>query len=242
MTRLYRSLVLVGLVALSACVKEGPNLAIVPADDLYAQGAALYEAGDYGRAIEHLDVFVENHLGHPRAPDARMMLARANMERGDEITAIMHFQRLVNDFPSSPLQIDARFGICEAYEELSPRPALDQEYTQSAILHCESVAQYYPGTEQGTQAAAYVSALREKLAQKLYDTAVFYSDRRIYDAAVVYFEDVVELYPTTSFAPRALQRLAETYTTIGYVEDAEETRQRLLRDYPDSAEAAAVRG
>jgi outer membrane protein assembly factor BamD len=241
MTRLYRSLLLVGLILLSGCVKQGPNLAVLPADDLYAQATAAYEANQYGRAIPYLQAFVENHLGDPRAPDARLMLARAHMQRREEITAIMHYQRLVNDFPSSPLQLDARFGICEAYNQLSPRPALDPEYTQSAILHCESISQYYPGTEEAETAAGYVTVLREKLAQKLYDTAVYYADRRVFDAAVIYFEDVVREYPTTTFAPASLKRLSETYSRIGYVEDAEEARERLLRDYPDSAEARGLR-
>ena len=242
MTKIRHSLLLLAVLAvLPACVKEGPNLAMVPADDLYAQAVAAYEEPNYGRAIEYLTAFVENHLGDPRAPEARMMLARSHMQRRDEITAIMHYQRLVNDFPSSPLQLDARFGICEAYNQLSPRPALDPEYTRSAILHCESIGQYYPGTEQAETATEYVRVLREKLAQKLYDTGVFYADRRIYDGAVIYFEDVVREYPTTTFAPAALKRLTETYGRMGYVEDAAEARERLLTRYPDSPEAVTLR-
>lgn len=241
MTRLHRSLLLVGLIVLSGCVREAPNLALVPVDDLYAQATEAYGERQYGRAIPLLQAFVENHLGDPRAPDARLMLARSHMQRREEITAIMHYQRLINDFPSSPLQIDARFGVCEAYNQLSPRPALDPEYTQSAILHCESIPQYYAGTEQAEIAAGYVLVLREKLAQKLYDTGVYYADRRVFDAAVIYFEDVVRAYPTTSFAPAALKRLTETYSRIGYVEDAADAKARLLRDYPNSAEAATVR-
>lgn len=169
------------------------------------------------------------------------MLARAHMGRGEEITAIMHFQRLVNDFPSSPLQLDARFGICEAYNDLSPRPPLDQEYTRSALLHCESVSQYYPDTEQAATAASYVNALRHKLAQKLYDAGVYYRQRRAYDAAVVYLEDVVTEYPQTSIAPAALAQLVEIYRVMGYVEDSESARQRLLTAYPDSPQAQGLR-
>jgi outer membrane protein assembly factor BamD len=232
---------ILGLLLLSGCVREAPNLALVPADDLYAQAAEQYEAERFAKAIEYLEAFVVNHLGDPRAPEARMMLGRAYMERGDEVTAILHFQRLINDFPSSPLQLDARFGVCNAYNELSPKPQLDQEYTRSAILHCESVVQYYPDTEQAARAGEFVVLLRHKLARKIYETGVYYRDRKIYDAAAVYLEDVVRQFPNTSYAPAALARLVETYTRMGYVEDAEAARERLLAEYPDSTEARGMR-
>jgi outer membrane protein assembly factor BamD len=232
---------ILGLFLLSGCVREAPNLALIPADDLYAQGTQAYQAERYGRAAEYLEAFVINHLGDPRAPEARLLLARSYMERGEELTAIMHYQRLVNDFPSSPLQLDARFGICEAYYDLSPRPQLDQEYTRSALLHCESIGQYYPDTEQAEIASRHVAQLRHKLAEKLYQTGIYYRDRRVFDAAVVYLEDVVTEYPQTAVAPAALARLVETYTRMGYVEDAADARQRLLTNYPESAEARAMR-
>lgn len=232
--------VFLGLFLLSACVREAPNLAIVPADDLYSQGMAEYNDGRYGKAIPFFEAFVENHLGDPRAPETRLLLGRAYMERGEELTAIMHYQRLVNDFPSSGLQVDARFGICDAYHELSPQTPLDQEYTRSALLHCASIVQYFPGTEQADTANTWVGELRHKLAKKLYDTGVYYHQRRVYDAAVVYLEDAVTQYPQTTIAPMALAKLIEVYGVMGYVEDAEEARRRLVTNYPESAEARAL--
>lgn len=226
---------------LAGCIQKPPNLALLTPDVLYGRAAAAYEARDYGDAIPLLDAFVQQHVADPRAPDARMMLGRAHMARREYITAATHFQRLVNDFPASPRQLDARFGICEAYNLLSPRPALDQEYTQTALLHCESISQYYPGTPQAAQAAALVDTLRLKLAQKVFQAGEYYFKRKAYDAAVVYFQEVVSEYPQTTVAPAALRQLVETYTLIGYVEEAQEAKDRLLKEYPDSPEAQALR-
>lgn len=228
---------LLGLLLLSGCVKEPPNLAIIPPDDLYAQGTAYYQEGDYGDAISYLQVFVDNHFGDPRAPEARLMLGQSHVERNEFLSGIAHFQRLVNDYPSSPLQLDARFAICEAYNELSPSSPLDQEHTTSALVYCASIPQYYPDSEQAVQAAEYVVELSEKLARKTYDAGMFYLRRGVDDAAVVYFEEVVTNFPGTASAPAALARLEETYREMGYIEDADAARERLLRDYPDSAEA-----
>lgn len=238
----YRTALALGvLLLLGGCVRRPPNYGALPPDDLYQRATAAYEAGNYGRASELLEIFVQQHLGDPRAPEARLMLGRAHLARREYLTAAVHFQRLVNDFPASPLQREARFGTCDAYHRLSPRAPLDQEYTQSAILYCESVAQAYPGTEEGERAAGFVTELREKLARKAYETGMFYFSRKAYDSAVVYFNEVLEFYPQTPFAPTALGRLVETYELIGYVEEAQEARERLQRDYPDSPEARALR-
>jgi TolA-binding protein len=54
---------------------------------------------------------------------------------------------------------------------------------------------------------------------------------------VIYFNDTVNGWPETPWAPAALARVVEAYTRIGYREEADQARQRLLRDFPQSPEA-----
>jgi outer membrane protein assembly factor BamD len=231
------ALVLV-LVLLTAC---GPTRQVNPynltPDDLYAQALELHENRRFDRAITFLEVFVSEHLGDPRVPTARMLLGDIHMERREYATAAMHYQRFAADFPTHGRAIEARFLTCEAYYRLSPPPQRDQEYTFYALMHCESISDHFPGTDEAVRAAAYVEEMREKLAQKAFDTGTFYFRRRAYDAAVVYYTEVADRFPDTTFAPAALGQLVETYERIGYVEDAEETRERLLRTYPESPQA-----
>jgi outer membrane protein assembly factor BamD len=226
----------------SACGPRMMNPALLPADELYERGSAAFEARRFGDAIPLLDGFVTYHLGDPRAPQALFNLAQAHMARREFVSAATQYQRLATDFPTHPLAVEARMGSCDAYVRLSPRPQLDQEYTRAALGHCESVAVGYPGTPQGEAAAAHVAEMRERLAEKIFANGAFYQRRRALDAAVIYFTDVVTRYPETSFAPRALARLVETYGVLGYVEDAEQARTRLVREYPNSPEAQVVRG
>ena len=51
------------------------------------------------------------------------------------------------------------------------------------------------------------------------------------------FQDVLENFPQTRFAPMAIFSLIDAYDRLGYVEEAQAQRDRLLQQFPDSAEA-----
>ncbi len=239
---LYRpAALLFAVLILAGCASREPKVARLTPDELFQNGIAAYQARNYGRALPLLEAFVARGPGDSRVPQALLTLGRARMDRKEFITAATEFQRLVTEYPSNPAVPEARFGVCEAYARLSPRPVLDQEYTRAALLHCGSVADLYPGTPQGEQAAQLIAELRGKLAYKAYQNGEYYFKRRAYDAAVIYYQDVAAEYPRTEVAPAALMRLMESYQRIGYVEEAAETRERLLREYPESAEAQALR-
>ncbi len=224
----------------SGCSARQQSLAELAPDAMYEEAERAFESRDYDLAARLLEFFVSEHIGHPRAPDARMLLGDLRQARREYAIAATHYQRLVQDFPTNPRALEARFKICESYHHLSPRPALDQEFTLAALDHCQSVMNSFPGTSEGERAAELVTELRNKLAQKAYENGLFYFRRGANDAAVVYFERVLADYPFSAVAPTALARMIEAFERIGYVEDAEEARERLLRDYPDSAEAGEL--
>ena len=226
--------------ALAAC---GGNKApaVSPGPDALLQRAeALLEEGRHRKAAEAFGEFVEQHSGDPRLPRALYLRGRAHMGAREYVLATADFQRVSAEFASDPLSRDARFGMCEAYSALSPKVALDQEYTRAAVAHCESFASIYPGTPQAQQATETVARMRAKLAQKAYENGMFYFRRRAYDAAVVYFNETATSYPGTPSAPAALLRLYESYGLLRYSEEQAEVRARLVREYPESAEARSL--
>lgn len=240
---LHRLAVLaVGLSTIAGCVPRRPPAAPPTPETLYREGMAAYAARRYERAIERLELFARDNFGDPRVPEAHLTLGRARIAKREYVAAAADFQRVVTDFPTHPLGQEARFGMCDAYSQLSPRPQLDPEYTNAAIGHCEAFARAYPGTPRAEVATQRVAEMRAKLAQKAYETGLFYFKRRAYDAAVIYFEDAVARFPDTRFAPSALLRMYESYQRIGYAEEAAEAKARLLRDYAESPEARDVSG
>lgn len=244
MTRLIRyRLILVAVLGLAgaACASGGLQLTGMTADQVYALAQEKVEARDWDDAVLALETFVFQFPTHPQYQEARFLLGQVHYEKREYITAAAEFARLADDFPGGPLADRARFRVCDAYAELSPKPQLDQEYTQFAIDHCESLLAYYPATEYADSARAIIAGMRDKLARKRFLAGEHYFRRRAWHSAILAYDDVLAEYPNTEVAPQALLRLVETYENLGYAEEAQEHRERLLREFPESAEARRVR-
>lgn len=225
----------------AACASGGPAISQLPPDALFDQAMTEYRDEEWDAAIRAFEHLTLSSPAHPRVQEARFLLANSYFEKEEYVTAASEFARLADDYPSGEFADDARFKTCESYYELSPIVQRDQEYTRVAVDHCRSLIGYYPDSEHIERAQEIVAEMTTKLARKLLTVAEFYHARNAFDSAIVYYQDVLEQYPFAEVAPRALLRLSQAYETIGYEEEAEAARQRLLREYSDSPEAEQVR-
>ncbi len=233
------SAALLALLVLPGCAVFQKQVPLTP-EQSYERGMAAHAAGQHGRAAQLLGAWVQGNAGDPRMPTALLALARSHLERREWVSSAAEFLRVVTDFPQSPEQREARFGVCDAYRRLSPRPPLDQEYTRAAVAYCDSYAQYYGDTPEAATARQWVGELRAKLAEKEYLNGMFYFRRQAYDAAVIYFNDAATGFPETPWPPAALLKVVESYERIGYKEEAEEARTRLRTQFPQSSEARSL--
>lgn len=225
------------LLAAAGCGSKAPPLSELPPEQLWVQGVAEYNDEDWNDAIRYFERYTLVAGTDPRVHQARYYIGQAHFEEGEYVTAAAEFARLASDLGRTDMADDARFMACRAYEELSPDPELDQEYTRAAIDHCSSLIEYFSDSDYADRARQIVDRMWGKLAKKVYDNGRWYVRRRAYDSAIIYFEDVVEEYPQTEWAPKSLLQLVEIYEILEYEEEIQETRQRLLTEYPESAEA-----
>lgn len=210
------------------------------ADALFDRALAELHAHHWTNAANLFERFTLQFPTHPRVAEARFNIGEAYFGKKEYITAGNEYSRLANDFPAGPYADDARYKVCEAYYKLSPKPQLDQQYTRAALDHCQSLIAYYPTSEFAPKAQALVADLKTRLANKFFMTGEFYAKRSAPDPAILYYDMVVRDYPDTEVAPRALLRLYETYRLLNYQEEMDAAKQRLLKDYPNSAEAKMV--
>ena len=212
------------------------------AQTLYGVAVEEYEAGDDGAAAEALDRLLLSFPAFEQAAEAFFLLAESYFRDEQYITATSEYTRFLDRYPAHPRAPDAALGVCESYVGLSPISQRDQTFTQQALTVCRNVMADYRGHAAAERAAQHVQEMREKLAKKDYESGDYYLRRDLYLPSVVYFEQVVESYPETPWAPRALLGIIEAYRAIGYEDEVEEARQQLLSRYPDSPEARELGG
>ena len=226
--------------ALAGCGSANPYQGMTD-EQLFQLARQKFEDHDWDDAIRALDRFFVSFGASDYASQARMMTADAYFGKGDFLTARSEYQRFIDRFPGDPAAPQAALGMCKSLAGLSPVPERDQEYTNEAITTCRNVVTDYAGTPQAQEAAKIANDMRVKLAEKEYLNADFYARRKLWDSAIKYYEFVVQLYPETEYAPRALLRIYESNKAIGYDDLAEDARNKLLEQYPDSPAASTVR-
>lgn len=211
-------------------------------DELFAIGTKEFADGRWGAAISALDRIMVMNGSSALGADVRLLMADAYFNKGDLLTARSEYQRFLDRYSANTKAPVAALGVCRSLAALSPDPVRDQAYTNDAIAICRNVVVDYAGSPESLVAAQISNEMRLKLAEKEYLAADFYFRRKLYDSAIKYYEFVVQLYPETEWAPESLKGIYWSNIYIGYEDIAEETKARLLAEYPDSPAAKELGG
>ncbi len=236
-----KRLIFLSLVVAAACTSTQEFVGMT-ADEAFAYAQRRFEEEDYGKAIAALERIAASQAEYARMPEVRLLMAESYYQDGDRLTAVSEFTRVLSRYPASPQAPTAALGVCRSYVALAPIPQRDQTFTQQALTACQNTAGDYAGTDIGEEAGVLATRMLERLAEKDFAVAESYFRLKFYDSARIYYEDVVAQFPGTTVAPRALLRLVELFTRIEYDDLAEQHRQRLLTDYPDSPSAKQLQG
>jgi outer membrane protein assembly factor BamD len=240
-TNLRTVTLVASVLGLSACGGGASRYQGIAADELFQIATTEFEEGNHDNAVQALDRLLVAHGDWDRLPEARLMLGDVYFDKEDYLTARAEYRRFLDRYAGHPRSADAALGICKSLAGLAPRPQRDQTYTQEAMGACRNVVVDFAGREQAAEAAQISNRLRLTLAEKDFLNAEFYFRRQMYDSAIKYYEFVVNLYPESEFAPQALVGLYRSNVEIGYDDLAEEARDRLLQEYPDSESAQEIR-
>lgn len=238
--RITKLVILAGVLSLAGCA-SGSKYRGLDAAGVYRLALEEYERGDYGDAAETLDRLLLAYPTFEQAAEAYLLLGEAYFNDEQYITSAAEYARFLSRYPAHPGAPKAGLGECRSYARLSPIPQRDQAFTDQALAVCRNVVADYPGLPEAEEAAQVANAMREKLAQKVYENGSYYLRREFYDSSIIYFEQVVERYPETVWAPRSLLGILQAYEAIGYEDEVAATRDRLLTRYPESTEARSIR-
>ncbi len=220
------------ILAAFACSSSINTLEMEPEERLqYA--ISLYEEEDYQDASIELETLLLQYPGSVIVDDAQYYLGLCKFERGEYILAAYEFSKLIKNMPASDFVADAQFMLAESYYELSPNYNLDQKYTVKAIEEYQAFIDFFPLNEKVATAEQKINELNQKLARKEFGIAVIYEKMDYYNAAIKYYDGVIETYHDTEFAPRAMYRKIQLLMDREREDEALTEMRKFLKQYPD---------
>ena len=175
-------------------------------------------------------------------PRAHYYLAKSHFNRKEFLLAAQSFGRVSESFPDDTLADDALYEAGISYQRLWRKPVLDAEYGQSALSTYRTLLALYPNSSVRAQAEQQIRTLEEWMATKDYETGLHYMRLKAFDSAIIYFKDVVRLYPQTARSRDAYLKLVHAYRTINYREEATEICTAVRQRFADDLEVRRTCG
>ncbi|MDR2579323.1 MAG: outer membrane protein assembly factor BamD [Chitinispirillales bacterium] len=141
--------------------------------------------------------------------------------------ARFEFEILHREFPRSVFIDEAHFRVAQIYYLRSQPPRRDQTETREAMRLFNDYLELFPkGVFADSARTLFMSSLN-KLAEKEFNTALFYRRQKQHEAALIYYRSVLAAYPDSRFAPEAIVGMAEMLVLLGRTQDAEEVMEEL---------------
>ncbi len=158
-------------------------------------------------AIEIFGKVVENSMYGPLAPRAQYKLGLVLKGLARYYEAEEEFNKVVSRYPSSEWAPAAKFQIASCRSSLSKGPDYDQGAAQEAKEKFEEFVREHPDAVLSLDAEKNIRGIREKEAESNFNIARFYEKQRAFDSARIYYNDIIDNYPDTSWASQSVARL-----------------------------------
>jgi len=214
-------------------IKEKPDVRTS-----FNRAMELFEDEDYLDAVDAFRAILLSFPGSTLLDSVQFYLAESHFMMREYILAASEYEKLTTTMPQSPLveQTMYKMGFC--YFELSPKYALDQDYTYQAIEKYQYFLEDYPHSDLKGEVEGKLFECRKKLARKSYKNGELYFRMGYYRSAIIYFDEVLESYYDTDYAPRAQFLKADSYLKLKEYEAARKEFETFLAKYEDNSRVA----
>lgn len=165
----------------------------------YFKGKQAFEKGKWLKAIDNFKLFLLNNPGSQYSDSAQFLLGESYFNNKEYIMAISEYRQLTGKYSYSPLTEKGSYKIAKSYVELSPNYHLDQQNTRRAIRYCQRFISNYPESEYIDEVEKDIQRMRNKLGHKLYKNGVLYRKMHKWEAATIYFDEMLANYYDTKW-------------------------------------------
>ena len=174
---------------------------------------------DVEKAIEIFIKIIENMPYSSYADNAQFMIGSCYKKLEQYNEAVEAFQKLTQEYPASDLAEKAKYEQAQCMYLLSLKADYDQEPTDEAIQEFKKYSLKSLDKELRIEADQTIALLKEKKAESIFKSAEFYEKQKKYKSARIYYHEILEKYPETSYALSAKIKLEYIDTILERTEE-----------------------
>ena len=234
---------LVGTAALLAVAcggDRGPDipLATTGADDLlFERGTNLLRDGDWRNAREHFLQIRDNYPQSPLRAETRLGIGDTLIAEGTieaYISALSEFRDFLAQYPTHTRADYAQYRLAMVYFLQMRRAERDQSETRNAMTEFELFLERYSGSPLRPDVESRLQEARDRLSESYLVVARFYHRSKWYPGAIDRLEQILKEHPAFAGRDEVYFHLGDSFQNSGREEDALETFERLLEEFPQS--------
>ncbi len=215
-------------------IKSDTSYVARDVNSLYSAAKDKLDSGQYKLGAALFDEVERQHPYSIWARRSQLMSAFSYYLAKDHTESINSAQRFLSIHPGNKDAPYAYYLISLNYYEQITDVTRDQKITQSALDSMGELIRRYPTSRYAADARLKLDLIRDHLAGKEMEIGRFYQRRGQWLAATIRFRKVIDEYQTTTHTPEALERLTESYLSLGIPEEAKKAAAVLGHNYPGS--------
>ncbi|HHE37525.1 MAG TPA: outer membrane protein assembly factor BamD [Candidatus Cloacimonetes bacterium] len=230
---------LIFLILLLGACSSNKAFDAMPVAEKMRIGNELFGRKKYNKAIPYYTaVAFEKNSAYTAEAQAR--IADCYFNQNKFIDAIFEYEELIRIFPDYEDINLAYFQIGVCHFERSLSPHYSQEETNSAIASFERFIEKFPFDHKKSEAIEYINKCHYKLLEKKYYNGYAYYKMYDYSAALMYFDEIIELGNINELDKKSLYYAARIYIVRKDKDNALKMSEKINARYPDSKEAHKI--
>ena len=205
-----------------------------PPEIQFTQAMLMFDNQQYELATDKFKNIERIYPLSNEAIQSQIMQGFINYIILDYDTAIFHFSRIINKYPSLK-NIDYFYYMkaLSYYEQIS-HEGLDGKFNDLALENLDQVIQRFPNSKYAKDSFQKKILVKSNIAAKHMSIARYYQKEKKYTSALNRYKVVIDSFQETKFAPEALYRVSEIYLSIGMKEESKKNASILGYNYPQS--------
>jgi outer membrane protein assembly factor BamD len=203
-----------------------------PIDQIYDNAWKQINKGNWELAAVQFNEVDRQHPYSVWARRAQLMSAFCSYQANKYDDAVSTADQYISLHPGSQEVAYAFYLKAISLYEQIVDVGRDQSKTQGALVALQDVVQRFPDTEYARDATLKIDLTQDHLAGKEMEVGRYYLERGNYIGAINRFRVVIDQYQTTPQIAESLERLTESYYSLGLDSEAQTAAAVLGANYP----------